>query len=313
MALRVIFFGNSNSQFSNCHFQALLDASCNLAGLVDVPSIIRDSTNPVPEGLPGFPQAVAFYGVPSFEPANPNQPGFIAQMRALEPDLFLSIGYPKIFHSELLRVPRRLSVNFHASLLPAYRGKHPVFWCLRKGERWSGVTVHVMDPRIDTGDLLYQVRCQTRRSDSVSSLYDRIMERSLNLVSRLLSDIENGTLTRTPQPQKGASYYSSTTEQDFHLDWSLPAETLRRWIIITPGQCFALIRGERLFFLHARATLQKPLSLSGEIIRINPHTVEVATGDGLLHLNQLRLSDGHQMSLAAFCRQVGLASGDLLE
>lgn len=313
MTLRVVFFGNSNSQFSNRHFQALLEADCNLVGLVDVPFIKRDSTNPVPEGLPGFPQAAAHHGVPSFESANPNQPEFIARMRTLEPDLFLSIGYPKIFHSELLRVPRRLSVNFHASLLPAYRGKHPVFWCLRNCERWSGLTVHVMDPGIDTGDLLFQVRIRTRRDDTVSSLYDRIMERSQNLVSRLLSDLENGTLTRMSQPQIGASYYSSTTEKDFHLDWSLPAETLRRWIIITPGQCFAFVHGERLFFFHARATLQKPRSVPGEIIQIHPHTVEVATGDGLLHLNALRLSDGRQMSLAAFCRQVGLASGDLLE
>jgi UDP-4-amino-4-deoxy-L-arabinose formyltransferase/UDP-glucuronic acid dehydrogenase (UDP-4-keto-hexauronic acid decarboxylating) len=313
MATRVVFFGNSQSEFSNRHFQALLVYPCDLVGVIDVPPTDRDSTNPQGRDYATFPQIADQHNVPIFEPKDPNQVGFIDQIKALQPDLFLSVGYPKILRSLLLNVPSRLAVNFHASLLPAYRGKHPVFWCLRNGERWSGLTVHVMDPGIDTGDLLYQVRIRTRRDDTVSSLYQRIMERSMSLVSRLLADIENNTLTRTPQPNSSASYYSSITENDFCLDWSLPAETLRRWIVITPGQCFTMAQGERIFFFHAYAVQQATRSNPGEIVRINPRNVQIATGDGLLQLEQIRLSDGCQLNLAKFCQRVGLVQGDLFE
>lgn len=313
MAMRVVFFGNSQSEFSNRYFQALLAAPCDLVGVVDVPPGERNSTNPQRNDWVSFPRAALQSNVPAFKPGDPNQVGFIEQVKSLEPDLILSIGYSKILRTALLNVPSSLSVNFHASLLPAYRGKHPVFWCLRNGERWSGLTVHIMDPGIDTGDLLYQVRVHTRRNDTVSSLYKRIMDRSTQLVNQLLVDLDNNTLNRTHQPQIGASYYSSITEKDFHLDWTLPAVTLRRWIVITPGQCFSIVRGERITFLHARAIHQATQSIPGKIMRINPRSVQIGTGDGELLLEQLTLPDDRQINLAAFCRQVGLVSGDLFE
>lgn len=312
MVLRVVFFGNSQSQFSNRHFQALLEVPCNLAGVVDVPASERDSTNPASDGSPGFPLTAARRGVVFFEPANPNQPEFIAQMQEFEPDLFLSIGYPKIFRSDLLKVPRRLSVNFHASLLPAYRGKHPIFWCLRNGERWSGLSVHVMNSGVDTGDLLYQIRLRTRQDDTVASLYHRIIERSVNLVGLLMMDIEDNELIRTPQPVQGASNYSSITEQDFHLNWDLPSRTLQRWINITPGQCYAFVRGKLVYFMNAISVDQSQRSKPGEIVQVRSRSVLIATGDGLLRSGPIRLANGCQMSLAAYCRQVGLTTGDLL-
>jgi methionyl-tRNA formyltransferase len=134
--------------------------------------------------------------------------------------MILAVGYPKILKQPVLSIPRLVPVNFHASLLPAYRGKHPVFWCLRNDERWSGLTVHVMDPGIDTGDILYQVRVPTRKNDTVHTLYDRIMVKSVKLVPRLVQDAESGVLIRTPQQEAGKSYFSSIREEDYRLCWS---------------------------------------------------------------------------------------------
>ena len=126
--------------------------------------------------------------MPVFDPADPNAPEFVAAMRSLAPDLFLAVGYMLRLGSEILAVPRIVSANVHASLLPAYRGRSPVFWALRHGERCTGLTIHAMDDRLDTGDLLYQVRVRTRRNDTVASLYDRIIAKGLSLVPRLIAD-----------------------------------------------------------------------------------------------------------------------------
>ena len=158
------------------------------------------------------------------EPSSPNLPEFVDAMRRLSPDLLIAAGYSQVLGEQILSIPRLLPVNFHASLLPAYRGKHPVFWALRNGERWAGLTVHVMDAGLDTGDILYQVRVRTRAQDSVATLYDRIMDRSVNLVGLLVKDAEEGTLGPRPQPEVGASYYSSVDEDDFRLDWTRDAE-----------------------------------------------------------------------------------------
>jgi methionyl-tRNA formyltransferase len=206
--MRVVFFGNSEGAFSSRHFEALLTLPCEIVGVVDVPPARRTSTN-MAVATTNFIATANERGIPAFEPASPNTPDFVAAMQRLEPDVFLAVGYTNLLKPEILGVPRLLAANFHASLLPAYRGKHPLYWALQHGEKWVGLTVHEMDQRLDTGDVLYQVREAVLPGDTVADLYEKIMIQSVPLVGRLLADAEAGTLTRCPQGTAGASYYGA--------------------------------------------------------------------------------------------------------
>lgn len=230
----------------------------------------------------------------------------------MEPDLFLAVGYALILKPPILAVPKLLAANFHASLLPHYRGKHPVFWTLRGGERWAGLTVHVMDPGIDTGDIIYQVKVRTRRDDTVATLYERIMERSLGLIGRLVSDAEKGTIPRRPQAAGEGSYFSSTSEEDFRLDWTWPTEQLRRTITVTPGQCFTTAAGQRLYLSQAEKTGDKSKGAPGTLLKLGRTRCLVATKNGALWIGRARVGSGQEQPLARICRQLGLKVGDRL-
>ena len=210
----------------------------------------------------------------------------------------------------LLSIPRLLAVNFHASLLPAYRGKHPVFWALRNGERQAGLTAHVMDPHFDTGDILYQVRVRTRKLDTVSSLYDRIIEKSVSLVPRLIADAANGTLRRIPQLQDDASYFSSVSEADFHLDWTRPAESLRRWIQISPGECWRMMADRRVYFLDAKVIRYRGTATPGQLIRLGRYTATLATGQDALVVRWVTARGWRaNVPFARLCTEMGLKVG----
>ena len=307
--MRVVFFGNSQSVFSNRHFQALLEAPCELVGVVDVPPSKRKSTNPATTDFPSFVEVTRHHGTRMFEPASPNLPDFVKAVRDLSPDLFVAVGYTNLLKEQILSVPRILSVNFHASLLPAYRGKHPAFWALRNGERWAGLTVHVIDTGLDTGDILYQIRVRTRKRDSVATLYDRIMGRSVNLVGRLIEDAEKGTLRRTPQPESGVSYYSSVHEDDFRLDWSRVAEQLRCWIQTSPGQCFCNVADRQLFFMDAEVVRRTGDVSPGMLVRIGGIYCTVAAGKDALRVCRARIDQEGEKSMPQLCRELGLAQG----
>jgi methionyl-tRNA formyltransferase len=206
--MRVVFFGNSEAAFSNRHFAALLTSPCDIVAVVDVPPTRRTSTNSAVAAT-NFIETARARGIPVYEPGSPNTPDFIAAMRRTEPDIFLAVGYTNLLKAQLLGVPRLLAANFHASLLPAYRGKHPLYWALQNGERWVGLTVHVMDQGLDTGDIVYQVREAVLPGDTVADLYERIMVQSVPLIGRLLAEAETGTLTHRPQGTEGASYYGA--------------------------------------------------------------------------------------------------------
>ena len=312
MTLRTVFFGNSESVFSSRHFAALLEAPCQLVGVVDVEPSRRLSTNPLPPGLPDFVDVARERGVPCFEPPGTSDPELLAGLGALEPDVFIAVGYALILSPEALELPRLLAANFHASLLPAYRGKHPVFWTLRGGERWAGLTVHAMDKGIDTGDILYQVRLRTRRDDTVAALYDRIMDRSVALVGRLLHDAGRGAIPRRPQPPGEGGYFSSTTEEDFRIRWTWPSERIRRHITMTPGKCFAGVGGGRVYLGDARRVDLRSAARPGETIAVGRSRCMVAAGEGAVSLGWARPEGGDPQSMAALCRQRGLAPGDML-
>ena len=310
--LKVLFFGNSGGVFSNRYFGALRETACEVSGVVDVPPARRTSTNVSPRsGAESFVDAARRLGIPVFEPANPNAGGFAEEARKLAPDVFLAAGYLSRLKEELLGIPRVVAANFHASLLPAYRGKHPVFWALRNGERWSGMTVHAMDPGLDTGDILFQVRVRTRRSDSVSSLYDRIMERGMPLVRRLVDCAAKGSIPRRRQAEGGASYHGAMCESDFRLDWSRDSRMLERWITVSPGQCFADIAGRRMFFLDARSARRSSGASPGRIMSLGPALCVIATGGGALRIGRVRTAEGVLAASDAF-RALGLREGSAL-
>lgn len=308
--LRVVFFGSSESVFSNRHFDALVQTPCEIVAVVDVPPARRISTNTrTASGMKNFVEFARQYNIPAFEPPTPNAPEFVNALCELVPDVFIAIGYMNLLKAEILRAPRLCAANFHASLLPAYRGKHPVFWALRNGEKRVGLTVHVMDPYFDTGDILYQVRVRTRKRDTVGALYDRIMEASLALVPRLIADAESGTLCRTPQTNDGASYYSSAQDKDFRLDWSCDAEQLRRWIQTSPQQCFAEIAGQRIFIADAERVENSGQDAPGLLKKIGRTNVTIAAGKDALRIQRARIAQGAEKSAAQVFRELGLSEG----
>jgi len=319
MSLRVVYFGNSESVFSERHFRALQDASCEIVAVVDVPPARRVSTNTQQPGNEvDFATWARAKGLPAFEPEHPNRADFVETLRRLRPDLFITVGYMSRLRAELLSVPALacpgrpefgLVANFHASLLPAYRGKHPLFWALRAGERWSGLTVHAMDEDLDSGDILYQVRIRVRRDDSVAALYDRIMDRSTGLIGRLVADAVQGSLAVSPQGEAGASYFSSVGESDFRLDWARDAGELCRWIRTSPGACFADVNGERVYFLDAEALPSPAATAPGVVVKLGRSAATVATGQGTLRFRRVRRKDTSPTSMADWCRGRGLTCG----
>ena len=210
--MRVVFFGNSESAFSNRHYAALRAAPCTVAAVVDAPPAKRASTNPTAPTTNFVADAQAA-GIPTGAPASPNTADCVASLAALAPDLFVAVGYTNLLKSALLQTPRLLAVNFHASLLPAYRGRHPLYWALKNGEKAAGLTVHLMDEGFDTGDILYQAAVPIEPADTVASLYERVMDASTPLVERLIRDAAAGALVRTPQGAVGASYYGRISQE----------------------------------------------------------------------------------------------------
>ena len=294
--VRVVYFGNSRTAFSNRHFEALTQAPAHVVAVVDSPAASISTDRRATPDSPIL-DSVAGQGIRYFQPEDVNDPAFVANCRRLEPDLFIAVGYTLKLGRPLLSVPRVGAVNFHASLLPAYRGLHPVFWALYHGERVSGVTAHHLDAGLDTGPIAYQVPARVHKRDSVESLYDRIISRSLPLVRRILYAGQRGVLPSRPQDERAASYFSKVRDRHYRIDWRQPARIIEARVYSAPGKFYFEWSGQKIYPIDAAAR-NKSYSLEpGAVVRTDRFGAIVAAGSGSVRLNKV-LFEGNLTPIA---------------
>ena len=124
---------------------------------------------------------------------------FQAQLKALQPDAIIVVGYGRIIPPWMLELPRYGNINVHASLLPKYRGAAPVQWAIAHGETVSGVTTMLLNEGLDTGDILLQKEMAIRPEDTAVTYAPRLAEMGADLIVETLRGLEDKTVTPVPQ------------------------------------------------------------------------------------------------------------------
>lgn len=153
-------------------------------------------------------------GVPIVTTQSVNQPKYLEQVRAIGPDVIVSVASPEIFKPELLAIPRLGCINMHSGRLPTYRGMMPTFWQMLRGEEAVTVTVHRMAERLDAGDVLATRRFAVRKRDSLDRVIKGTKCAGARLLIEVLRDLRADLARSTPLDMKQASYFSFPKPED---------------------------------------------------------------------------------------------------
>lgn len=147
-----------------------------------------------------------------------NNPEFLEEVKKLNPDLICVVAYGKILPQELLDIPKYGCVNVHGSLLPEYRGAAPIQWAVLNGDKKTGVTTMFMNAGMDTGDMILKEEVEIDEDETTGELWDRLKMIGANLLIKTVKEIENGTATRTKQPEEGTMAPMLSKEMA-KIDW----------------------------------------------------------------------------------------------
>lgn len=143
-------------------------------------------------------------------------------------DFILVCSYGKILPKKLLELPKHGVINIHPSLLPKYRGPSPYVSNILADERVTGVSVMLLEEKMDAGPILAQARIEIEEADWPPQglvLSQMLFTEGINLLAEVLPDYLSGTLTLTPQDESQATYTRKFTDQDALLDLSKPRES----------------------------------------------------------------------------------------
>jgi methionyl-tRNA formyltransferase len=177
------------------------------------------------------PPAKAFArerGIPVLQPVDVSAPPSVQRLRELAPDVIVVAAYGQILRRAVLEVPRRGSLNVHASLLPRHRGASPVAAAIIAGDRVTGVTIMEVVRALDAGPIVAQTEEPLRDDDTTGSLEARLAELGARLLMECLEPWAEGRLVAVPQDDALATYAPMVRRGDALIDWSLPAADIWR-------------------------------------------------------------------------------------
>ncbi|MFI9235198.1 methionyl-tRNA formyltransferase [Streptomyces sp. NPDC053079] len=182
-------------------------------------------------------------GLPLVEARDAGEAQVVAAVRGARPDVLMSANWRTVIPEVVLAVPALLPLNVHDALLPGYAGFGAVNWAIRNGERETGLTVHVMEPELDTGPVLWQVAVPIAPQDTATTVQRRLLDAYPEAALTALARAEAG-IKPVPQHAGGASFYHRITEADTRIDWRLPT-----------GRLLDLVRAHSDPFVNAWCTL----------------------------------------------------------
>ena len=109
-------------------------------------------------------------------------------------DTIVLAGYMKIVDPVIIRKFNARVLNIHPALLPKYGGKgmygiHVHEAVLAAGEKFSGVTIHLVDEKYDHGRILAQRKVPIMPDDTPESLAERVLKTEHVLYSETLQKI----------------------------------------------------------------------------------------------------------------------------
>ena len=112
----------------------------------------------------------------------------IKTLQKINPDIVIVNG-TRIISKEVLNSIRGIFINTHAGLTPLYRGIHGAYWSKVNNDGHCGVSVHLVDPGIDTGGILYQDLIQTNQDDNFVSYTYLQLAKGIELIKLAINDL----------------------------------------------------------------------------------------------------------------------------
>lgn len=288
---------------------ALVDAGYAPAAVVTVPD------KPAGRGLAvrasAVKEAAEAHGLPLLQPASLRDPAFADALAAFAPDILAVVAF-RILPPEVYSLARLGAFNLHGSLLPAYRGAAPIARALMDGVSETGVTTFLLQPSVDTGDVILQRRVAVGPDDTAGALHDRLADVGAQAVVETVRRLATGTAYPEPQDDGQASPAPKLSREVAEIDWTQPARRVHnhvRALSPHPGAWTPVGRETLKVFETAVVSEGEPAGLPGTVVEAAGDRLVVACGTGSVALRSVQREGRRRMSADAFLAGADLAVG----
>ena len=309
--MRVLFWGTP--EFATPPLRALIGEGFDVAGVVTQPDkpVGRSRSTLEP---PPVKRIALDESIPVLQPERPRGDEFLAQLRAIEPDISVVVAYGHILPTDVIALPKLGTINIHASLLPLLRGAAPIQAAIREGHAETGISIMRMVKALDAGPVILQVRTPIPDDETYGELQLRLGEMGALALIEALALIGMGTAVEVPQDDAHATYASKIERPMTVIDWSGDAAAVARAIRAydpRPGAVTRAGSGDVKLF-GARAVATETKHAPGEVLRVGTDGMVVGCGRGGVLVGAVHPAGKRRLAPIEWERGHGIALGERL-
>lgn len=225
----------------------------------------------------------------------------INELSTLNVDAFVVVAY-RILPKQIINIPKEGCINLHGSHLPKYRGAAPIQWSLINGDNETGLTTFLIEPKVDTGQILLQQKVSINNDDDYGSLAHRMSNLGGELLVNTLNKFEKKEIIPINQNENEVSHAPKITSEVWNIDWSRSAHEIHnliRGLSPTPGARTGLNNKTLKIYKTDLIDGKSDLPI-GSIV--NDNDLIIQTGRGQLKVLELQIEGKNRMSTSDFLR-----------
>ena len=253
-------------------------------------------------------------GIPVLAAEKIRTPEFAQALRGWRPEIIVVVAYGRILSKTILELAPQGCLNVHYSLLPKYRGAAPAAWTIINGEKQGGVTTMKLVEKMDAGAIYLQETVALAADETTGSLQTKLTPVGARLLIDTLHGLEQGTLVPREQDESLATPAPMLKKEDGLIDWHKPAieiERRARGLDPWPGS-YTHASGKVLKVHRVKLLSGATSGEPGEVMRADAGGFWIATGLGVIVLDEVQLENKKRLPGIEFIRGARIKTGDRL-
>ena len=197
----------------------------------------------------------------------------------LDQVIFISLEFDRLIKPKLFKSKQLF--NIHFSKLPAYKGQYTSSWPILNGENESGVTLHLIDDGVDTGNIIDQVVFKLDIEETARSLYLKYIEKGTELLIKNLENLLKNEYSSIPQKSINSTFFSvnSINYRNLVLDFNKTAFQISQQLRAFSFREYQLPKYNDFKIGNLEITNKKSFLKSGTLITENSKSFCLATID----------------------------------
>ena len=221
-------------------------------------------------------------------------------------DLIICSGYKPIIKKELLN--KFTLINIHYSILPKYRGMHPVVWAILNDETEIGLTIFLMNEFIDDGDILYQYRIENKKNMTSSDFMVHLNNHIRDNISKIINKYFKGEIEPIKQKKAEATWVGKRNIDDCELNFNYSHKQIINLFraLVSPYPLPHIKYKGKIYEICKYALHYSNCSTHlGRVLNIDNDGVWIKTKDGYIIVSEL-MSDNQKIKAKDIFKKIGI-------